>query len=236
MALEAVAGGALTFDAGPHVYTLDGVRVRSVTQNLRKVGLINFDGIPPAILEAAQLRGTRVHQAIHYYNEHDLDVAAFNLEFPALAGYLQSWIGLMESGRFVTHFCEHRLACRRPRFAGTLDWLGTVDGHAAIIDFATGHPADAAKHLQTAAYVMAAREWAHELGEEQLREFIDAHPFIARYSVRLNKAGTLPTLQPYRDPRDYTVFRLIADTIAVVDETKPKSQPWDWQADFADAA
>lgn len=231
--LEAVAGGALTFEADPHIYTLDGVRVRSVTGILRKVGLINFDGIPTHILEAAQLRGTRVHQAIHYYNEHDLDVAQFCTDFPAYAGYLQSWILLMASGRFVTHFCEHRVASRRPRYAGTFDWLGLVDGHAAIVDFATGHPNDAAKHLQTAGYVMAAREWAHEFGEDPLKAFIDAHPFIARYSVRLNKAGTLPTPYPYRDPRDYATFRLIADTLAVVDEAKPKSQPWDWQQEAA---
>jgi hypothetical protein len=236
MALEAVAGGALTFDALPHVYTLDGTPVRSVTTILRKVGLINFDGIPPSILEAAQQRGTKVHQAIHYFNEHDLDVAGFCADFPAYAGYLQSWIRLMDSGRFVTHFCEHRVASRRPRFAGTFDWLGTVDGHAAILDFATGDPRDAAKHLQTAAYVMAAREWAEELGEDRLLAFIAAHPFIERYSVRLTKAGTLPTPHPYRDPHDYTAFRLIAQAIAVVDEAKPKSQPWDWQADLADVA
>jgi hypothetical protein len=233
MALESVAGGALTFDAGPHVYTLDNAPVRSVTNLLRKVGLINFDQIPPSILEAAQLRGTKVHQAIHYFNEHDLDVDGFCQDFPAYAGYLQSWIALLDTGRFVTCFCEHRVASRRPRFAGTFDWLGLVDGHAAIMDFATGRPEDAAKHLQTAAYVMAAREWAREPGEEDLQAFIHDHPFIARYSVRLNKGGTLPTPTPYRDPHDFSVFRLIADTVAAVDEARPKSAPWEWQSEAA---
>src|SRR6185436_16694471 len=107
--------------------------------------------------------------------------------------YLQSWMRLMDTGRLKTVLSEHRVACRHPRYAGTLDWLGLFDGQAAILDFATGRPEDAAKHLQTAAYVMAAKAWASEDDQALLKAFLDAHPFIARYGVRLNKAGTLPT-------------------------------------------
>jgi hypothetical protein len=224
---------ALTFETEGHVYTLDGARVRSVTGILRKVGLINFDRIPEAILNAAKLRGTRVHQAIHYYNEHDLDVLEFCREFPLYAGYLQSWIRLWQTGRLQTVLCEHRLASRTPRYAGTLDWLGLFDGHAAILDFATGRPEDAAKHLQTAGYVAAARGWSKEPGEEPLRAFVDAHPFIARYGVQLDKQGRLPKITSYLDPKDYTKFRLLAESVAAVDEERPKSQPWQWEEDVA---
>jgi hypothetical protein len=224
---------ALTFEPNAHVYTLDGGPVRSVTGLLRKVGLINFDRIPPTILEAARQRGTKVHQAIHYYNEHDLDVEAFCRTFESYAGYLRSWIALMESGRLETVFCEHRLASRRPRYAGTLDWLGLLDGQATILDFATGRPEDAAKHLQTAGYAMAAKTWAEEPGEERLKVFLDRQPYIARASVHLRKSGALPKITPYPDPRDYTKFRLIAESVEVVDEERPKSTAWDWQTEAA---
>lgn len=224
---------ALTFDPDGHVYQLDGARVRSVTGLLRKVGLINFDKIPESILERARVRGTAVHQAIHFYNENDLDVLTFCREFEAYAGYLQSWIRLFSTGRLVTKFCEHRLACRAPRYAGTLDWLGLFDGHAAVLDFATGRPEDAAKHLQTAGYVLAAKTWANEPGEEALKAFLDQHPFINRYSVQLDKQGRLPRVTPYADPRDFSKFRLIAQTVAAVDEERPKSQPWNWETEFA---
>lgn len=227
---------SLTFDAGPHAYTLDGQPVRSVTGLLRKVGLINFDGIPPTILEAARERGTKVHQAIHYYNEHDLDVLAFCRTFPGYAGYLQSWIRLMETGRLQTVFCEYRLACRTPRFAGTFDWLGLFDNEPAMLDFATGDPNDAAKHLQTAGYVLAALAWSKEPGQEALRAFVTEHPFIRRFSVRLNKTGSLPTPHAYRDPKDFSKFKLIAETVNAVDEERPKSVPWDWQAELAEVA
>lgn len=224
---------ALTFDAAAHAYTLDAAPVRSVTGLLRKVGLVNFDKIPPTILEAARHRGTTVHQAIHYYNEQDLDVLEFCRTFPGYAGYLQSWMRLMDTGRLQTVLCEHRIASRYPRYAGTLDWLGLFDGQAAILDFATGRPEDAAKHLQTAGYVLAAQVWKQEPHETALKAFVDAHPFIARYGVRLNKAGSLPTPHPYRDPKDFTKFRLIAETVQTVDEEKPKSHPWEWEQEHA---
>lgn len=227
---------SLTFDASTHTYALDERPVRSVTGLLRKVGLINFDNVPAHYLAAAQMRGTKVHQAIHYYNEHDLDVLAFCREFPGYAGYLQSWIRLMDTGRLKTVLCEHRLACRQPRFSGTLDWLGLFDNEPAILDFATGNPNDAAKHLQTAGYVLAARAWSAEPGETALRAFMDEYPFVRRFSVRLNKGGTLPTPQAYRDPHDLTHFRLIAETVNVVDLERPKTVQWDWQAELAEVA
>ena len=219
----------LTFDPEAHAYLLDGSPVRSVTGILRKVGLVNFDAVPSQILEAARTRGTVVHRAVHFYNEADLDVAEFVRVFPEYAGYLQSWIRLMDTGRLVTHFCEHRIASRAPRYSGTFDWLGLFDGRAALIDFATGSPADAAKHLQTAAYVMAAREWSAEPDEDALHAFLADRAHVTRFSVQLDRAGALPTPTPYSDPRDFGVFRLLADSVNAVDAERPRTAVWDWQ-------
>ena len=218
----------LEFSAPDHTYRLDGLPVRSVTELLRTVGIVNFDDVPPSILDAARTRGTIVHQAIHFFNEHDLDVAAFTAAFPDYAGYLASWQALVASGRMETGLCEHRVACANPRYAGTIDWLGLVDGKAALLDFATGDPADAAKHLQTAAYVMAAQGWAQEPEETALRACLAGHAYIARYSVRLDAAGGWPTLTPYRDPRDFRDFRLIAETVNLVAATRDVGR-WHWR-------
>jgi hypothetical protein len=224
---------SLTFTQEGHRYELDSKPVRSVTQILKKVGLINFDRIPPSILEAARQRGTIVHRAIHFANENDLDVFRFASEFPAYSGYLQSWLRLLKSGRLVTRFCEHRVACRSPRFSGTFDWLGLFDGQAAILDFATGDPNDAAKHLQTCAYVLAARAWKTEPGEEPLRAFLDQYGHVRRYSVRLHKLGGLPIVTPYTDAKDFSKFIRIAETVNIVDEEKPKSSEWQWAEEAA---
>lgn len=222
---------ALIFEPAGHVYTLDDVVLPSVTGVLKASGLVNFDDIPPSILEAARARGTTVHQAIHYFNEHDLNVLDFTRDFPGYAGYLEGWIRLMGSGRLKTAFCEHRVASRTYGVAGTIDWLGTFDGRGAILDFATGDPEDAAKDLQTAAYEVLGREWAKEPGQEGLRAFFAAHPFVHRYSVRLKKTGALPTPHRYQLARDRSDFLTLLAGQQIVKARKPKAVDWsEWAA------
>jgi hypothetical protein len=218
----------LTFDAARHAYTLDGAPVRSVTQLLALVGLVNFDDVPPSILDAARVRGTVVHQAVHYWNDQDLDLVEFRATFPQYVGYLSSWLALCATGRLSTVLCEHRVAHTSPRFAGTFDWLGLFDGEATLLDFATGAPEDAAKHLQLAAYTLAARQWAKRDDEPVLRAFLDQHPFIARFAVRLDRDGRSPQLTPHNDPRDFTRFLTIANAVAVVDDERQHAPMWDW--------
>lgn len=196
----------LVFNEGPHTYTVDGERYISVTQVLRETGAVDFSGVPPSILAAAQHRGTLVHAAVHYWNENDLDVAQFAQDCPEFLGYLESWMRLVESGRLSPVLCEHRVASRRYQFAGTIDWLGVFDGQAALLDFATGDPDDCAKALQTAAYCLAAQEWAVEPGQDYLRASVQSHPFIARYSIRLRRDGELPRVERYTDPRHTSDF------------------------------
>lgn len=222
---------ALIFEPNAHVYTLDTIAVPSVTGVLRQAGLVNFDGIPPNILEAARQRGTQVHAAIHFFNEHDLDVLGFCREFPGYAGYVQSWIRLCESGRLKTALCEQRVASRVHGVAGTVDWLGEFDGVGAILDFATGDPEDAAKDLQTGAYEVLAREWAKEPGQEALRAFIERYPFVRRYGVRLKKTGSLPTLHPYTDVSDRRWFIRLLEDQKYLKNRKREAVDWTtWEA------
>lgn len=206
MSIAAVNESGLVFEEAGHTYHVDGEPYPSVTWVLRETGAVDFSGVPPAILAAAQHRGTLVHAAVHYWNEQDLDVAQFAEDCPDYLGYLESWMRLVESGRLQVALCEHRVASRKHRFAGTIDWLGFFDGQAALLDFATGDPYDCAKNLQLGAYSLAAQEWAVEPGQEPLRAFVQTHPFIARYSIRLKKSGELPTVERYTDPRDTSDF------------------------------
>jgi hypothetical protein len=96
------------FDPVPHTYHLDGAHLPSVTQTLQASGAIDFSMIPQPILLAARDRGSAVHQACHYFNEDDLDVAGFAAEFPEYWPYLSAWILFRrESGfRVATSFAE----------------------------------------------------------------------------------------------------------------------------------
>ena len=231
----------LTFDQDAHVYTLDGARVPSVTAILRAAGLFDFSNIPPSILEAARRRGTACHAAIHYYNENDLAADDFAKDFPAYWPYLESWDRLMASGRLEPVLCEHRVASRARGYAGTFDWLGLFDGHAALMDYATGDSEDVAKDLQTAGYLLAAYDWVKEdaasfdsemerTRHDLLRTFLRAHPFITRYSVRLKKSGACAVPIAHKDPRDFADFTRLLEAQQIVHARRPKAACWtEWE-------
>lgn len=89
----------LAFDELTHTYTLEGVRLPSVTQILQRAGLIDFSKIPGPILLAARDRGAAVHRAIHYLNEGDLD-PDFEHEFPEYWPYVAAWINFVTATGF----------------------------------------------------------------------------------------------------------------------------------------
>jgi hypothetical protein len=207
----------LEFQAINHAYFLDDVRVPSVTQILQAAGaMIDFNKIPQANLLKARDRGTAVHRAAHYWLEGDFDVEDFLANFPDYAGYLRSLMALFASGRLETVVCERRVASPLYGYAGTFDWIGFFDGKAALLDWATGAPADVAKDLQLSAYDVAAREWA-SLGEDPLlAEFFAQHPRLKRFAVQLMKDGSLPKIEPYHDHRLFTEFRTLLDAQRII--------------------
>jgi hypothetical protein len=211
---------ALEFDPLVHRYTLDGDPVPSVTGVLKAAGLIDFSHIPPAVLDAARTRGTVVHQAIHFFNERDLDVGSFARDFPAYRPYLMAWMQFCAQREFVSVLSEHRIASRRYRVAGTLDCLGLLDGAAVLLDFATGDPGEAAKDLQTAAYLALAREWADE--DPALADYFGRYSVIRRYGVALRVDGTF-RLEPYTDPHDIRHFLALLEAQRIVAQRRPRA-------------
>jgi len=198
---------ALVFEASSHTYALDGIPLPSVTGVLGAAGLIDFSHVPADILDAARARGSLVHQAIHYYNERDLDVTRFIDEYPGLGGYLLAWISFCRQRKFIAVLNEHRIASRRHQVAGTFDCLGLLDGGAVLMDFKTGRPDDAATHLQTAAYLNIAREWARE--DALLAAFFEAHPVVRRHAVQLRANGCF-VVETYTAPEDFRHFTALA--------------------------
>lgn len=206
----------LTFDGPLHRYTLDGNVVPSVTGILKASGLIDFSGIPAGILEVARLRGTIVHQAIHFANEGDLDLEQFRADFPDFVGYLEGWFAFVGEANYVPLLNEGRIASRRLQVAGTFDTFGLLNGHGALIDYATGRPEDVSKDYQTASYLGLALDWSAEPEcDPRLQAFLQQHPVIRRYAVALKKTGTYQ-LHPYTDPADYRKFLTLVEAQRIV--------------------
>jgi hypothetical protein len=230
----------LHYDRVDRRHLLGGTRVRSVTQMLDKVRAVYFG--PEGIwLDEARTRGKVVHQACALINEGAppygrLDWPHFVESCTAQGhadylGYVTSWVRLLESGRLQAVLVEHVIASFAPRFCGCVDWIGTLDGVGAILDFSTGDAGAACKSLQTAAYSIGARAWAQMPGEDALRAFYDAHTYTRRFAVELQADGTLPKLHPYSDPRDLTTWLTIAHAVNAVDALRPASFDDPWRLD-----
>lgn len=235
----------LQFDPADHVYRLNGVVVPSVTQVLRAQGYVDFyrdltdkiaegqlsasDGCYALIqrgkrLEEARSRGQRVHNALHYLLEDDLDSESLDEETRL---YLYSGQQYLEQFITKVYRAEFRVWSLRHHCAGTLDLLAVhADGRLFIGDFKTGSPDDVAADLQTSAYLGFALEMAS--ADDELRAELRARgPVIHRRSIRLWKDGRIATETLYTDHRDFTKF---LNALSVVHDQARRPRPvleWD---------
>lgn len=142
----------ILLDPPTHTYTVDGAPVAwSVTGILRASGLIDFSGIPPAVLEAARDRGDRVHRAMALLLHDDLDWDSLDDEDRP---YLEAGQRFLADSGFRATGIEVRVHSARHGYAGTVDAIGlrAQETRALILDWKTGHPEDTAADLQTAGY------------------------------------------------------------------------------------
>lgn len=235
----------LTFDPLGHRYWLQGREVRSVTTILRMAGYIDFynDIITTFLtgqlsafetvtrlerrqiqLEAARDRGKRVHLALHYLFDADLDDDSVDGE---VRGYLESAQGYLALHVRKVYRVEMRVWSLKNWYAGTLDLLAQHldDGLLSVDDFKTGDPGDVAAAEQTAGYLGAALEMAKV--DAELAAVLRAHgPVIRRRAVRLFRDGRPGRETVYSDPRDYSHF---LNALAVANDlTIRRPVPLDW--------
>src|SRR5581483_1203958 len=114
----------LRFDAVAHKYFLDpeGVELPGVTRALEGAGIVDWSMVPRDILVAAQERGTRVHEALHYLDDGELDEQNLDIEILLV---------------------EHMGFSAAHRYAGRMDRVVTLPKKGggrrkSVIDFKTG--------------------------------------------------------------------------------------------------
>ena len=122
-----------------------------VTAVLRAVGLAPvFPGVAPSVLEAAQARGTAVHEAVEALVYGYLEEA----EVPAPAApYVSAFRKFLAEASFEPIAAERLVEHAAWRYRGHVDLVGWLHGHRALVDVKTGDADGAA--VQVAAYVDA---------------------------------------------------------------------------------
>ena len=174
----------LTFDAGNHEYKVDGVIVPSVTQIINSVAAERWENIDADKLEYACQRGTAVHLITELHDLGTLDESSVD---PKLQGYVSAYKAFLADIKPSWGLIEHKTYSDMPRYAGTVDRFGTVNGKKAVLDIKTGVKSKYTG-LQLAAY-------AHMIGEKKAK----------RYGLYLGGDGKY-SLVEYKDANDWNVF------------------------------
>lgn len=112
----------IDFDTDQHLYTLNGMRLPSVTQIMEPMSLMLYQGIPQDVLFGAADRGTRAHEQVSNYvlygiEEVDEDTKPYLDAFHEFeAAYHPTWIA-----------SEYRTYHKALRYAGTIDLVGFIE-------------------------------------------------------------------------------------------------------------
>jgi hypothetical protein len=172
-------GMMITFDPDTHTYTIDGQQVPSVTGILADIGFIDSQWFT----DYARERGKLVHRIIHWHITGELDEDTID---PVLRGYFNAWLAFEKDTGFVSTATEEPLGSEIYRFAGTPDYVGTMNGSEVLIDAKTG-AAYPATQLQTAAYeILLNRK-------------------VKRFSLHLTDSGKYKLVE-HKDRQDRGIF------------------------------
>jgi len=167
----------IQFDKETHTYTLDGLKIPSVTQIISSVGMTNYSAIPNRVLENATERGSAVHRALEL-----LAVSPGYVPPDWVEGYVSAWdsfkrvynVMVLETERLVFH--------KNYMYCGTLDRVCTVAGEKYIVDIKTTAKPMPSHDIQTAAYALAYKSetrqkikrmcvYLHDWGEFEFEEY-----------------------------------------------------------------
>ncbi|PTB23479.1 hypothetical protein C9I56_39005 [Paraburkholderia caribensis] len=176
----------LTFDPVGHVYKIGTRVVPSVTQTLAP--LVDYSGVPEAILERARQLGQAVHKMTELYDRDDLDMDTLSDE---LLPYLTGWIKFRSETGFEPELIEKQFHHPSLGYAGTLDRTGLINRRRAVVDIKKMLRLEPVVGVQLAAYK-----------ELCIKNGVDVQD---RYGLGLRADGTY-RLVPFNDKHDWPVF------------------------------
>ena len=182
----------------PHVpskYLVDGVRVPSVTQVLKRAGLIDLSMIQEQVLFNAMLIGTETHEWCDLLDRGE-EACPSN---ERVAGRVAAYQKFRADTDFVAEGIEEPVINRTYRYAGTPDRWGVFNGKNVVLDLKPPHGNAPWVGLQLAGYARALVD-------------MGVAAWFYRYSLSLRDNGTYK-LHEFKDRSDYDVF-LAAVTLA----------------------
>lgn len=186
------AAPTFSFDESLHLYTDEnGLVLPSVTQVLKANGFINFDGIPPAVLERKRKLGSLVHKVTELYDRNE-ELSCFEIP-DAVLEYVEGYVNFRADSGFVPELIEQRMLgeIHGMVYGMTPDRVGLLNGEPHILELKTGATEHPAWGLQLAGY---------DLG-------LNKKPSLQRAALQLGPKFTRGyKLFPYPEPTDYQIW------------------------------
>lgn len=149
----------LRLDPASHSYYLGRNRLPGVTEVLTTCRVIDSTWWS----DSARERGKAVHEALHFYDEKDLDQ---NTVDPAIRPYLDAYEKFLADSGAEVLASEHMVHSRVFGYAGTLDRVLRLNKRAVLVDIKTG-----ARPLWVGMQVAAYRRAAQENGLDTFAGF-----------------------------------------------------------------
>lgn len=172
-----------------HHYFIDGKRTPGVHEIMQAAGLIDFSGVSPIILKAAQDFGRAVHKGCQLWDLNDLDIGI--LSGPLLP-YLESWKKFKVDYGIVSFVgIETMIHSAKWGYCGTLDRVWDTGRKIILADIKTGTGKNIGAGPQTAAY----KESWQEMTGFKVAE---------RWEIILSEEGY--KVNVLKEPSDWTVF------------------------------
>ena len=146
-------GSRIEFDEQKHLYTVDGVKMPSVTEILSPLTARHYGEISKETLRLAADRGTAVHEACECL-DYGLDI---DEDFPAeWLGYVRAYAEFLNDYRPKWEGIEEMVYHELQGYCGRVDRYGLIDGKMSVLDIKTTATPTKANYMagacQTVAY------------------------------------------------------------------------------------
>lgn len=124
----------IIFDEEKHEYTINGIKVPSVTEVLGMASNIVYKDVNEHVLKLAGEKGSEVHFAIELYNDTGYEEISEKNK-----GYLDAYKTFLEDykDKFVILESEAKLFHKTLQYAGTADIIAEYNGEKIIVDIKT---------------------------------------------------------------------------------------------------
>lgn len=193
---QLLAPDGVVYDDDAHSYTLDGVRVPSVSQICSVVKPDEYAMVSADVLARASARGRACHAMCALDVRDQLDVSSLGEE---LLFYYSQWDEFRANFIVDVHHSERVVCSRKFMYCGTLDLIATLRLRGkkirALIDLKFTAAMPALVKVQTAGYKVAAIE---SLGEK-----LD----LARFCLWFPRTGGYRLAEHKEERADTTVFQ-----------------------------